>query len=87
MKTFLHNKIEYIRTTEDLRKFIVMVLGSFVGAVIALAWNNIIQLILDIVREHSPSGSMATAIFVALIITIGVTFAGVSIIQFLQPRK
>ncbi|NJP03855.1 hypothetical protein HC823_01080 [Candidatus Gracilibacteria bacterium] len=60
-------------------RFLIRVVGSFVGMIIALSWNNILASVITLLGEQAPVlslfGGLISAILVTwIVLTLGIQF-------------
>ncbi len=60
-------------------RFLIRVVGSFVGMIIALSWNNILASAISVLSQRAPIlslfGGLVAAILVTwLVLTLGIRF-------------
>jgi len=77
IKLFLTHSLK----NPDVRRFLVMVLGGFCGAALAIVWNNVLTVSLSWVQESSHLMSFWGAVLFAIIITALLVGGGIFIIQ------
>ena len=75
---FFKNSIPKIKSDHSAR-FIIRVVGSFVGMIIALSWNNILSSIIELLGQRAPIlslfGGLLSAILVTwIVLTLGIRF-------------